>query len=91
MAVQTNPGVETYVLNAMFNSVQPLPEDFVEINHALSITSQQCTNTKFAGDQTGIGVLPSVSRSLWLEFKVPTSTAITTPQNIRLVITAEAS
>ena len=90
-AVQTDPDDETYVLNGMFNSTQPVAVSFVENNHALSIIPQQCTLNKFAGDQTGVGISSSDTRSLWVEFRAPTMTAIVTPQTIRLIITAEAS
>ncbi|MFH1784762.1 MAG: hypothetical protein ABH868_07755 [bacterium] len=90
-AAGTNPGEETYVLNAMFNSAKPLQSSFVELNHALSNIPQRCGVSKFAGDQTGDGVPASDSRLLWLEFRAPIMTTITTPQSIRLIVTAEAS
>ena len=90
-AVQVNPGDETYVLNAMFNTTKPLSLSFVESNHALSTIPQQCTANKFAGDETGAGVSSADSRLLWFEFRAPTMTTIVDPQTIRLVITAEAS
>ncbi|MFH1784761.1 MAG: hypothetical protein ABH868_07750 [bacterium] len=90
-AVQVNPGDETYVLNAMFNTARPLSLSFVESNHALSTIPQQCTTNKFAGDRTGAGVSSAASRLLWFEFRAPTMTSIIDSQTIRLVITVEAS
>jgi hypothetical protein len=59
-------------------------------NHALSTAPTSCSATKFAGDQTGLSVPYNSARKLWLQFKAPTSSTLTTQQTITLTITAVA-
>lgn len=89
-AVQAAPGVETYALHAQFNSVAPAAPSFTYADHALSTTSIASSATKFAGDETGLSVAAAATRSLWFKFEAPTSTAVTTQQNIVVTITAAA-
>jgi hypothetical protein len=86
---QTDVGPETYILNAAFS------EDVNNIswnqtNHALSTQAVRCTETKFAGDQTGEKVAAGQQRTLWLQFKAPTATMLTKEQTIKVIITAES-
>jgi hypothetical protein len=90
-AVQAAPvAAEEYCLSAMFNSIEPGSGDFDYTNHALSTTSTACSGSKFAGDQTGLSVLVTETRSLWFKFEAPTSTTVTTEQTIVVTITASA-
>ncbi|MFH1784295.1 MAG: hypothetical protein ABH868_05315 [bacterium] len=65
----TSPALHEFVLNAQFNSVQPV--GFVEANHALITSPVLSSVSKFAGDQTGINVAPDGVRDLWFEFNAP--------------------
>ena len=89
-AVQALPGDEEYCLSAMFNTTQPASGGFTYANHALSTTPTACSATKFAGDQTGLSVLKTQTRSLWFKFEAPSSTTVTTEQTIVVTITASA-
>jgi hypothetical protein len=87
-ASQTAAGVETYVLNAAFDSDGSLTWDVT--NHALSTTPLACTTTQFAGDQTGVSVPYNETRTLWFQFLAPTATSVTTEQSITVTVTAQA-
>jgi hypothetical protein len=89
-AVQASPGAEQYALCAQFNSAAPTGLSFTYGNHALSTTSAAASGTKFAGDQTGLSVATSGTRSLWFRFDAPASTAVATQQNISVTVTAAA-
>ena len=88
-SVQTDPGDNTYVLNGMFNDNAPLGADFSEIQHALGVTPRKSSSIIFAGNQTGVYILPGESRSLWLEFRAPITTEITTEQTIKMIVSIE--
>ncbi len=89
-AVQAAPGAEEYALSAQFNSGAPTAASFSYANHALSTTSVASSATKFAGNQTGLSVAASATRSLWFRFNAPASTTVTTQQSITVTITAAA-
>jgi hypothetical protein len=90
-AVQAAPSAaEEYALLAKFNSSAPTAASFSYANHALSTTSVASSGTKFAGDETGLSVAASGTRSLWFRFNAPTSTAVTTQQTITVTVTAAA-
>ncbi|HEX9912226.1 MAG TPA: hypothetical protein VGB01_03155 [candidate division Zixibacteria bacterium] len=89
-AVQSTPSDEQYCLSAMFNTSQPASGTFTYADHALSVTSIACSATEFAGDQTGLSVPATQTRSLWLKFEAPSSTTVTTQQTIVVTITASA-
>lgn len=89
-AVQAAPAAEQYCLSAMFNTVEPASASFTYLDHALSTTSTACSLTKFAGDQTGLSVPVTETRSLWFKFEAPTSTSVTTEQTIVVTVTASA-
>ncbi|MFH2138357.1 MAG: carboxypeptidase-like regulatory domain-containing protein [Candidatus Omnitrophota bacterium] len=86
---QTSVGSDKYILNASF-AENPLTINWNEANHALSTEAQKATNTKFAADQTGVNVAPNEERTLWLQFKAPTSTTITQQQEIEVIINTQA-
>ena len=90
-AVQAAPSAaEEYALLAEFNSSAPAAGGFSYANHALSTASVASSGTKFAGDQTGLSVAVSATRSLWFRFNAPTSTAVTTQQTLTVTVTASA-
>jgi len=90
-AVQASPGAEEYCLSAMFNTTEPSSASFTYTDHALSTTSTACSGTKFAGDQTGLSVPATGTRSLWFKFEAPSSTTVSTEQTIVVTVTAAAS
>jgi len=90
-AVQAAPSsAEEYALLAQFSSSTPTANSFTYANHALSSSPVTCSGTKFAGDQTGLSVPVSGARTLWFRFNAPTSTSVTTQQNITVTLTASA-
>jgi len=89
-AVQAAPAAEEYALLAQFNSGAPTAASFGYANHALSTTSVASSATKFAGNQTGLSVTATSTRSLWFRFNAPTSTAVATQQTITVTVTAAA-
>jgi hypothetical protein len=89
-AKQAAPGIEEYALNAEFNSAAPATGSFSYANHALSTISIAASATKFAGDQSGLSVPALGTRSLWFRFDAPSSTAVTTQQNVSVTVTASA-
>lgn len=90
-AVQAAPSsAEEYALLAQFNAAAPTAASFTYANFALSTTSVASSGTKFAGDQTGVSMAVSSTRSLWFRFNAPTSTAVTTQQTISVTVTAAA-
>ncbi len=90
-AVQAAPVAEEYCLSAQFNSTEPTAVSFTYTDHALSTSSTACTASKFAGDQTGVSVAASATRSLWFKFEAPSSTVVVTEQTIVVTVTAAAS
>lgn len=87
-ASQSEAGPEIYILNAAFSEgIEDV--NWSEANHALSTVPVRSTSTKFAGNQTGVNVAPSEEGTLWLQFKAPTATSITTEQDIEVIISAE--
>lgn len=88
-ATSAAPGSETYRLSAQFNSAQPTAVSFAA-DHDLTTSDQTCSGTILAGDETGLSVAASATRSLWLKFEAPTSTTVTTEQTITVTITASA-
>ena len=90
-AVQAAPSAaEEFALLAEFNSSAPGAGTFNYTDHALSATPATCSASKYAGGQTGLSVPASGTRSLWVLFNAPTSTAVTTQQNITVTLTASA-
>lgn len=87
-ASQTVTAIDTYILNAAFSD-KAESIAWKEINHALSTSPIRATSTKFFGGQSAVNVPPNEKRALWLQFKAPTATAITTEQNIEVIISAE--
>ena len=83
------PGSETYRLSAQFNSAEPTAVSF-GADHDLTTSDQTCSGTIFAGDETGLSVAATGTRSLWFKFEAPTSTTVTTEQTITVTITASA-
>lgn len=89
-ASQANAGMETYILNAVFDA-DGAGIGWDNTNHALLTIPSLCTSTKFAGDQTGVNVPYNATRKLWFQFKSPTTTSVTTEQAVTVTVTAQAS
>lgn len=87
-ASQTEIDQDEYILNAAF-SAQPGNIVWKEANHALSTAPVSSTSSKFAAEQTGVNVAPGEARTLWLQFKAPSLTAIIDEQLIEVIINAE--
>ncbi len=87
-ASQTEIGKDIYILNTAF-SANKGNITWNETNHALSTVPVRATSSKFAGDQTGVSVVPNEKRVLWLQFKAPSATAVTGEQNIEAIINAQ--
>ena len=86
-ASQEKAGKDTYILNAAF-SRDLRRIIWSEANHALSVIPALSSNTRFAGDQTGVSVRPGAARTLWMQFKSPSSTMVSNMQEMRVIITA---
>ncbi|MFH1685993.1 MAG: hypothetical protein ABIE70_00550 [bacterium] len=84
------PGSETYRLSAQFNATKPTAVSF-DADTYLTTSDQTSSATIFAGDQTGLAVAASAARYLWIKFEAPTSTTVTTEQDITVTITASAA
>jgi hypothetical protein len=84
----SQPGPNKFVLNAAFSSD---PQNIIwdERNHLVTTEHLVSTQTRFAGDQNGINVLPGEGRSLFLQFKSPTKTQVLDSESIRLIISCE--
>lgn len=81
-------GPETYLLNAAFS------KDSANINwrqgyHPVTAMPVISTETRFAGDENGVNVLPGQTRTLFLRFEPPAQTKAADPQTIILTISAE--
>lgn len=63
-------GVDKFVLNTAFNSDANVTWNTA--NHHLETVAATCTNTRFAGNQTGVSVAANATRDLWVQFKAPT-------------------
>lgn len=83
------PGSETYRLSAQFNASAPTAVSFAA-DHDLTTTDQTSSATIFAGDQTGLSVAASATRSLWFKFEAPSSTSVSAEQTITVTVTAAA-
>ena len=88
-ATAGSPGSETYRLSAQFNGSQPTGVSF-DADHDLTTSDQTSSGTIFAGDETGLSVAASATRSLWFKFEAPTSTSVTSQQSITVTVTAAA-
>ena len=88
-AVSGAPAAEQYRLSAQFNAAAPTAVSF-GADHDLTTTDQTSSATIFAGDETGLSVAASATRSLWFKFEAPTSTTVTTQQSITVTVTAAA-
>lgn len=89
-AVGAAPAAEQYALLAEFNNAAPAVGGFTYATHSLTTSSVASSATQFAGNQTGLSVAASGTRSLWFRFDAPTTTAVTTQQTITVTLTAAA-
>jgi len=89
-AVSTTPGYDTYVLDAIFNTYRPGVSEFGSEDYVLELP-RRCDGSVFAGNDPGLTVPPSAAKYLWLLLKAPGYTLVTTPQTIRLIVSAEVA
>lgn len=82
----TVPAANTYVMSARIQGATPAEADFVAGDIIVYGTGQSiaCDGTKFGGG--GKDVAPGVANKLWLQFKSPISTTVTTAQSITVKI-----
>jgi len=85
-----SPGYDVFVLQTMFNDVQPSSSSFTGSLHGLTTDYQIAGGIggKFAGNQTGENVPVAAERKIWYLLKTPLSTSTTTQQNINFTIKA---
>lgn len=90
------PGPEVYALSALFvgSADTPTVANFA-VNDVLTTTDQTATAAIF-GDAgvagaDGADVVVNGSADLWFQFKAPTSTVVTTQQDITVTVSAVAS
>lgn len=82
-------GANQYVLNgALASATNQIT--WSEADHNLTTTSIACTETRYAGDQNGVGVAANATRSLWLQFKAPTVVSSEAARTIAVTVTAVA-
>jgi len=84
------PGLDQCELDAQFN-YPSVPASWSPANDALRVMPpgpDQCSLTRFAGSETGTGVLPGQVRHLWVRLLAPSTTTQAGRQ--RLVITLSA-
>jgi len=95
-AVQTGaPGVDQYMLSAIFHgATAPVTGDFAD-NDALRTTYQTCSATVFAKDttppETGVCVEVGGERRLWFRLVAPSYSNVGTQQSITVTINATAA
>jgi len=88
--LQNNPGTDQFELRAIFNSTMPASGDFGEEDR-LTTSSQPSTDTRFAGNETGVSVENGSERHLWFRFSAPTGLSGPHPQqSIEVTVTAQA-
>lgn len=82
-------GNEVRIL-AIFNSSCPVENDFSNADY-LTELMRRADNDIFAGDQSGIGVLPNETRNLWFLLETPATAQglITDTEFVQLIINAE--
>jgi len=88
-SVGNSAGPNTYSMQAVFNSVQAISDDFNIVEDNLSTVDQQCISLgKFGADESCLDVPVSGVRHLWLNLDMPTTSSSTAEQQIGIVITA---
>lgn len=88
-SADATPGSNEFVLQALFNSVQPATGDF-GANDVVDNTAQRAdATTYFVGNQDGDSVATSGAVSLWFRLQTPTSSSLSGAQNITFTVDAE--
>lgn len=85
--LSTSSAVETAVVQAVWNTVQPSGNAFQHAVTASTTTSGGMSGT-YAGDQAGASIPAGATRTLWFRFWRPTTTVATTQQLLRVDIRA---
>lgn len=68
------PGNSQMALQALFNSAAPASGDFSAPGDSISLTEKKAAVGIFDGNQSGAGVLPTETRTVWFKFLAPTVT-----------------
>jgi len=80
----TSTGIETVLLQGLWNSAQPSSDSF-----QTPVTGSTTTSTavNYAGDESGVDVPAGATRTLWFKFWRPTSTtAVNQPESFHVYI-----
>jgi hypothetical protein len=85
--VATPTMMDTFVLEAMFNSVQPSSSTFHELDVVTS-TPTASSASVYSGNETGFNVAPGAVRSLWMLLFMPPSTTTASQQSMSLTVSA---
>ena len=89
---------ETYVLSGLFVDTNDDPadtdfnaEDVIPTGTSTTATATVFGDVDLAGSANGLDVAINGTTDLWLELKTPTSTSVTTAQDIIVTVGAETS
>lgn len=90
------PGVDQYILGAIFKTNAPTTGNYDDNEDMLSTSYVEATALIFALDadpdaQKGFNVAASATRNLWFYFFAPSSTTVGTQQSITVTLRATAS
>lgn len=85
-AVTTAPALDQYRLSSAFDATGTVTWN--PTNHALTISSQASSATKFAGSETGTAVPYNADRHLYLKLETPSATSSSGSKTIQIVVTA---
>lgn len=84
-----DPGViDTFALDAIFNSAAVVDGDFNDVNDRLTTAFTAADGTRFAGNQTGVNQPFGSSVQLRLRFVAPPTSSVATRQRAQVDINA---
>lgn len=90
------PGVDQYILGAIFKTAAPTTANYDDSEDMLSTSYVEASALIFALDgdteiQKGFNVAAAATRNLWFYFYAPSTTTVGTPQLITVTVRATAS
>jgi hypothetical protein len=85
--VAAAPGADAVTLYGLFAAAQPAATDFLA-EDVLSTSSQGCTASIFAGDQTCVAVPSGTTRTLWFRLDMPLTSSTDQEQHIQVTVEA---
>jgi len=83
--IASSPGSDRFTLYCVFNSTRPSVNDFTA-DDKLSLSCQECTDTKFSFGNSGINVPKGESRNVWFRMDMPLANSTDQQQEIRFYI-----